>query len=187
VEVEFYQIPSLLELLKQETKGFLPELCGDNIILSKHNRRAKKISDKGWDAALLATREAKWSVKLVSNCAYLMIGVMLSPSTVPPSHSLAHTLTHSSPPQQVAPPNINKNGKNFDSKGCYFCTADGKLYAKSGVSGKTLPDSPGACYNDGTVIDCWYDQEKGEFSVAVNGYYPLTPKTPSITHLIILF
>jgi len=102
---------------------FQPAFCGSKATLSNSNRRIKKDSLDGWDCAALGTKCNHFSIRLLNNCPYLMVG--------------------------MAPQGINKEGTNYTTCGWYLYCSSGGLYSQSGDGNKAYAQK---CSDNGTVI-----------------------------------
>jgi len=103
---------------------FQSAFCGSKATLSDSNRRIKKDSTTSWDCGALGTKYNHFSIRLLSNCTNLMVG--------------------------MAPQGIKKEGNNYASCGWYLYCATGGLYSQSGDSNKAYAQK---CCDNGTVID----------------------------------
>ncbi|EFC35210.1 predicted protein, partial [Naegleria gruberi] len=157
-EIVYYQLTSIYELLPINGKKILKpkysisttstnnvtakvefdsNYCSSNIQLETPTRARKTIAN-GWDAAILGTKTNVFKIKLISNCANLMIG--------------------------FAPKTININGSNYNSCGYYlYCAGNGYLFSERGDSCKSYINSR---IVDGSIIEC--ELRNGNISFKVN-------------------
>jgi hypothetical protein len=129
-DIKFYRIASMFhffpEMFKEQLEElgisvpvsnsspqFDPSYCSSNIILSQGNSRLKKTVATGWNAGAMGTKCDEYTIKLISNCDDLMVG--MAPKS-----------------------NFKTNGNNYTNCGWYLYCCDGSLYSQDGHSNSGL-------------------------------------------------
>ncbi len=156
-DIKFYRIASMFhffpEMFKEKLEElgisvpvsksspqFDPSYCSSNIILSQGNSRLKKTVATDWNAGAMGTKCDEYTIKLISNCNNLMVG--MAPKS-----------------------NFKTNGNNYTNCGWYLYCASGTLYSQDGHSNNGYIGS--ACKQPGTVIRV--KLQGGNLSFIVNG------------------
>jgi len=86
---------------------FIKSYCTGNITLSKGNTVASYTgSSYNWNGVALCSASRRWSIKLVSSCTYLMIGMLTK--------------------------DYNSNGSNYSSQGYFFFMSQMDIYIIKG-------------------------------------------------------
>jgi len=99
--------------------------------LKKKNKIAK-YNSSSWQGTALGTLSHKYSIKILAECASLMMG--------------------------FAPKTINKAGDNYTKCGWYFYLYNGSLYGQDGKSGQSFVSDFGNQVN--TIYGADYDKKK---------------------------
>ncbi len=119
---------------------FDPAYCGTKATLSNDYKRIV-YRDYGWHCSAMGTRCTKYSIRLIRNCTYLLVGMAPKPL-------------------------FEREGNNFKTCGWYMYCAEGTLYSQDGEGNNTyIVDQ--ACNANGTVIGV--QLENGELSFSLNG------------------
>jgi len=124
---------------KSNGVSFDPLYTGSRATLSEDKKRIKKSAEDGYNCAALGTKCDSFSIRLIKNCANMMIG--------------------------MAPRTINKDGENFNCCGWYLYCVSGNLYSQSGAFDESYHNK--TVNQNGTVIGV--SLENGEMSFSVNG------------------
>ncbi len=143
-ECQFYQIRSLLDRIQTKQIQFLPEFCSRHLSLTDQYKRAKKVSGGNYNnCGLLASQTNEYTILLVNNCKYLMVGF---------STKIGFDI----------------HGRNYNRCGYFLYCAYGNLWFKdSKDSGRAYLNQ--RCDKPGTMITVKWDQETKTISYSING------------------
>ena len=145
-EVEYYQIPSLLEKVApkkaiDQIPAFIPDFSGANVSLQ--GKKFTKIGGgNGFNATALCTKSTKWAIKILNGGDNSMIG--------------------------LAPKTFQKDTSIYNNCGWYLYLINGTLYSQSGDGGRSYY-SGGDLKNVGTIIGVEWNQTTGTVSFFKNG------------------
>ncbi len=155
---EKYEIIPLSENGKETASGvvFDSDFLSSSVTLSDDNRKIKKHGASNFDCAALGTQCQEYTIRLISDCSYLMMGFARS---------------------------ISVNSSNYATNGYYLYAGTGGLYSMGGIS--NVPYSTPSLYTNGTIVkvkledgNISYTVNGKDYGVAfknVNDYLDLYP------------